>query len=181
MLDIVYDNSKEEVDTIQDANDYNDIASNSVDIDENEDNENTLKTTEIPRRRPTTKSYFPIQTIKAIKAPTQFQKSFDTETKTLTSPTTTTTEDTRIYFPTKTSRKICDTVLEDHFISWGGGRLNGVPDFILTRSPEDCKNQCLKRIKCVAWNFSPLFGCNLKARIFNEFSSSGWYSGKKFC
>ena len=86
-----------------------------------------------------------------------------------------------ITFPNMDNKENCHEIKQDIFISWGKGRLMNTPDFIKFKSFVQCKNECQARADCLAWNFSPYFGCNLKASALNEIQFSGWLSGKKFC
>ena len=87
-----------------------------------------------------------------------------------------------IIFPANMeTKKICHEIKRDRFISWGLGRLEHLPDFIEVNTFGQCGQECHKHDACVAWNFSPFFGCNLKTTILNEVVFEGWSSGRKTC
>ena len=87
----------------------------------------------------------------------------------------------RIVFPTEgtAAANDCDEVKTDMFTSWAAGRLAGVPDFIPVKGVVECGSACQLREECVAWNYSPEYGCNLKSEIINQVFFGGWTTGKK--
>ena len=112
---------------------------------------------------------------------TTISTSFPAAISATTTSTATTTialrPDDKIVFPTEDTS--CSEVKENTFISWATGRLEAVPDFIAVNSVSECQEECSRREACVAWNFHPSYGCNLKASIENEVLFEGWSSGKK--
>ena len=85
-------------------------------------------------------------------------------------------------FPTASNKlSNCQKLKSETFLSWGRGKIAGLPDFLNIQTIEACRQECTKRGECVAWNFKLTFGCNLKNKITGEQTFQGWTLGFKGC
>eukprot|EP00090_Calanus_glacialis_P043131 TRINITY_DN7631_c0_g1_i7.p1 TRINITY_DN7631_c0_g1~~TRINITY_DN7631_c0_g1_i7.p1 ORF type:complete len:921 (-),score=153.36 TRINITY_DN7631_c0_g1_i7:68-2830(-) len=73
----------------------------------------------------------------------------------------------------------CSEFHTNTFISWRTEEIPGIPDFLPANSAPACQQICIGYNECVAWNFHPTFGCNLKKKDKGKRTYPGWSSGAR--